>query len=237
MKHYTEVLEQIKEMTKEKNHAREEIKNADNKYSSYFDGLTLKERIKKRKTDEAQKIADEHMKTVEKWGNAEIDCKIKIAILKNNAKIALMNDVIDVVIESFNRYAGKPYGEKTKDKISHAIQEKTNCCAYVTGNQILVAPVNSIGLEDSIKIGTTDFNIKILVDNKIQTLEKENFCLWDVKSNYIEDLDAEARTIRNMQAEIMKRKEELEQMCIEYNSHAVKGINHISLQCDAYASF
>ena len=148
-----------------------------------------------------------------------------------------MNDVIDVVIESFNRYAGKPYGEKTKDKISHAIQEKTNCCAYVTGNQILVTPVNSIGLEDSIKIGTTDFNIKILVDNKIQTLEKENFCLWDVKSNYIEDLDAEARTIRNMQAEIMKRKEELEQMCIEYNSHAVKGINHISLQCDAYASF
>lgn len=53
------------------------------------------------------------------------------AVLANNRKIVLVNDALTVVIEEFTKFNGKPYGEKTRRKISDAIYEKCGFRAYI----------------------------------------------------------------------------------------------------------
>lgn len=237
MKKFTEVLEQIEKATEGMKHAKQEINNADRAYKSIFDGMTYKERIKKRKEIEFQKMNDEYLKVVEKWANMEIDYKVKIAILKSNAKIALMNDVIDVVIDSFNKFVGKPYGEKTKDKISNSIKEKVNCGAYIYNNTIHVYLMNYVDREYDFEIGMKDYSNKFLIDNKIQGINKDDLILCYSNNTYIEDVETEVKTIRDMQAKIIEKEQEIKKMCGEYNKHTVNGINYITINSNANTSF
>lgn len=54
-----------------------------------------------------------------------------LSVLCNNRKIVLVNDALSVIIEEFNKFNGKPYGEKTRRKISDAIYEKCGFRAYI----------------------------------------------------------------------------------------------------------
>lgn len=53
-------------------------------------------------------------------------------VLANNKKIVLVNDALTVVIEEFTKFNNKPYGEKTRRKISDAIYEKCGFRAYIS---------------------------------------------------------------------------------------------------------
>ncbi len=238
MKKFTEVLEQIKEATEEMKHAKQECENATDKYTSLFDGLTFKERLNKRKESDVIKMRETYLNEVAKWENMEINCRLKISILKSNARIALMNDVIDIIITAFNKYSGKPYGEKTREKISNEIKEKTNCSAYIhSDNVISINPVNMVGLEYNIELCMKDYNNKFLVDNKIQKLNKDDIKLASGNNPYIEDIETEVKIIRDMQARIIEKEQELKKMCEEYNNHTVNGIRHITVDCNANRSF
>jgi len=61
---------------------------------------------------------------------AELEKK-KISIIKkivrDNERIVIFNDVMPIAIEVLKKYIGKPYGEKTKDKISAEVKARTNC--------------------------------------------------------------------------------------------------------------
>ena len=56
MKKYTEVLAQIENAREEMKHAQQELEKENKAYSNIFDGLTLKERINKKKESEVIKI-------------------------------------------------------------------------------------------------------------------------------------------------------------------------------------
>ena len=237
MKKYTEVLAQIETAREEMKHAQQELENADKAYSNIFEGLTLKERINKNKESEVIKMRDTYLKTVEKWANVEIDCNVKIALLKSNAKLALMNDILDVVVSTFNKFSGKPYGEKTKEKISNEVKEKVNCGAYISRNTIYVYTLDYVGREYDLEIGMKDYNNKLLIDNKIQKFTRDDLKLYNGNNNYIDNVDAEVKYIRDAQAKIIEKEQELKKMCEEYNQHTVNGIESIIIRSNASTSF
>lgn len=237
MKKYTEVLAQIEKTTKEMKHANQETKNAIDSYTSIFENLSLKEKVKKRKEPEIIAIHEEYLKTVEKWEKIEIDCKVKIALLKNNAKFALMNDVVNVVVDAFNKFSGKPYGEKTKEKISNEVKEKVNCGAYIYNNIIHVYIMNYVGREYDLEIGMKNYSNKFLINNKLQKFTRNDLKLYNGSSNYIENVDTEVKYIRDTQTKIIEKEQELKKMCEEYNKHTMNGINSIIIRSNASTSF
>lgn len=237
MKKYTEVLAQIKNAREEMKHAQQEIENADKAYSNIFEGLTLKERINKKKESEVIEMHDTYLKAIEKWSNIEIDYIVKIALLKSNAKLALMNDILDIVVSAFNKFSGKPYGEKTKEKISNEVKEKVNCGAYISSNTIYVYTLDHVGREYDLEIGMKDYNNKLLIDNKIQKFTKDDLKLYNGNNNYIDNVDTEVKYIRDAQAKIIEKEQELKKMCEEYNEHTVNGIECIIIRSNASTSF
>lgn len=237
MKKYTEVLAQIEKTTKEMKHANQETKNAIDSYTSIFENLSLKEKVKKRKEPEIIAMHEEYLITARKWEKIEINCKVKIALLKNNAKFALMNDVVDVVVDAFNKFSGKPYGEKTKEKISNEVKEKVNCGAYIYNNIIHVYMMNCVGREYDLEIGMKNYSNKFLINNKLQKFTRNDLKLYNGSNNYIENVDTEVKYIRDTQTKIIEKEQELEKMCEEYNKHTMNGINSIIIRSNASTSF
>ena len=227
MKKYTEVLAQIEKAREETKHAKQEIESADKAYSNIFEGLTIKERINKKKESEVIEKQDTYLKTVEKWAN----------VLKSNAKLALMNDILDIVVSAFNKFSGKPYGEKTKEKISNEVKEKVNCGAYISRNTIYVYTLDYVGREYDLEIGMKDYNNKLLIDNKIQKFTRDDLKLYNGNNNYIDNVDMEVGYIRDAQAKIIEKEQELKKMCEEYNKHTVNGIECITIRSNASTSF
>jgi hypothetical protein len=62
----------------------------------------------------------------------ETRAKMIIEILKANAGRVLYEDNIGKICEIWNSYAGKPYGEKTRDKIREEMREKLGLSVWVS---------------------------------------------------------------------------------------------------------
>ena len=172
MKKFIDILEEIKQ-TRKAITAAEARKNE--LVESYMKICDLRER------HEARKAAENDMM---KASEEKINLQITIKILKNNAKIALFNEVLPVALEVLAKYSGKPYGEKTKQKISDEIKEKTNCRFYIGSHwgssSYEIYPVDGFGNEYNISCGTeyTDGSKKpLLLDNKIQTISFEEITI------------------------------------------------------------
>ena len=66
--------------------------------------------------------------------NRNNDIKIKIEILKENAKQALFTETIKTICDIWNKYENKPHGEKTAQKIRDELKAATGHRVYI-GNK------------------------------------------------------------------------------------------------------
>lgn len=119
MKKFIEILEEIKK-------TGEAIRAAEANEKMLVDSFVKLEDIK---SSIAKKKAVEN-EMIENSENIK-NLKIIMKILKNNARVALFYDVLPVALEILAKYSGKPYGEKTRQKISDEVKEKTNCRFYI----------------------------------------------------------------------------------------------------------
>ena len=106
-------------------------------------------------------------------------------ILYDNARIALYEEVMPKALEVWNKYVGKPYGEKTKEKIKNEVKDATGCWLYAYSDEFQICPDYKtdsriyyfFGSRDvyarPVKYGEIDF----LKDNKIQHVELEEIRL------------------------------------------------------------
>lgn len=104
MKKFTEILKEVNKTYQKIKELEEKTKELQNTYLNIMD---LKERHEKRKAVENDLVRLEEKKK---------DLQITIKILNSNAKIALYNDTIHVVLEVLAKYKNKPYGPKTEKK-------------------------------------------------------------------------------------------------------------------------
>jgi len=175
----------------------------------------------------------------DEWIKAEEttrDLYLTIRLLQNNARIALFHEVMPVLLEVLAKYKGKPYGEKTREKIALEVKERAGASAYVgtryDQDEISIYPTKDYGNTYSITVRTNyDTEAKkfkrVLLDNKIQVLPLECFSLWYVKSEYFEDIPTAVAEMKEHYKRAVEMKKELATICSAFNRYAVDGVESI----------
>lgn len=110
-------------------------------------------------------------------------------ILKDNARRMLFAEVIEKILDIWNSYKGKPYGDKTKEKIRNQIKEATGCWAYFHGNELSLSVAHDVDNALSMYFGYRDGDIYtrggfIDDNNKIREVAVE-----DVTLNYCHEYE------------------------------------------------
>lgn len=156
-----------------------------------------------------------------------IECKI----LYDNARRALVEEVLPAAVEIWNSYAGKKCGPKTLEKIRNETQEKTGCrcCftfkAYGSGHEFQLSipygsKINFFGY------GDFEFSCKyengeelfppLSEDNKIQAVPADSVYFWNCGA-YCEDTRERAREIVQAWESVKAANAALEKAMKEYN--------------------
>lgn len=229
MKKFIDSLEEIKQTSGAIKAAEARENELINSYMEIGD---LRERHDARKAVENDLI---------KASEEKKDLQITIKILKSNAKIALFNEVMPVALEVLAKYDGKPYGEKTKQKISDEIKEKTNCRFYITSwwdsHSFNIYPVDGFGNGYNITCGTkyTDGSQKpLLIDNKIQLVTFDEIALYYVSREYVENIPQRIEAIKAAHAEAVAKQDELKAACDRFNALAVGDIDRLYYDSHIY---
>ena len=220
-------MEKFVNILAEINKTREAIKTAkakeDELVAHYMSMSDLKEHCEAKKATENDMI---------KISEKKQDLQITLKILQNNAKIALFNEVMPVALEILSKYNGKPYGTKTRQKISDEVKEKTNCRFYISsryGSDSFNIYPNDVSSEYNIDCGTAYTNgsqKQILIDNKIQLVKFEEIQPYYISREYVTDIPQRVETLKSLYKEAVAKQEELKAICDSFNKLAV-GIDHI----------
>ena len=157
--------------------------------------------------------------------------KLTLPILKNNLKQVLFAEVAPIILETLQKYKGKPLGEKTREKIRNELLEKTRCSVYISNSKIDVYASLNNGHSKC------DFTIyskyvdgterKFLIDNKVQAVTMEEVELYG-KYDYVEDVKAEVTFLKEQHNKIYQLWETFKEECSKYNNRAPEGIEHIN---------
>lgn len=221
MKTFKEIMEDIKHTNKQLEESKAIEKSLTDKWLHEYDREMRKQTYKDYSED--LKKAQEITKNL----------SLTIKFLQNNARIALFHDVMPVLLDILSKYKGKPYGEKTTDKIAKELEERICARAYIRTrydtDEIRIYPSNSFGNTYTITVGTKP-NEHILIDNKIQILPIESFSIWYINSRYFEDIQAAIEEMETLYNKAYSMQKELDSVCSAFNKYAVEGIE--SIYCD-----
>lgn len=156
--------------------------------------------------------------------NRNNDIKIKIEILKENAKQALFSECIETICTVWNKYEGKPHGEKTAQKIRDELKEATGHRVTI-GNKwddarITIYP-GAGGYADEIEIAPrwngTEKQPALSSQNKIIKLTPENMRVCYC-GEYVDDTNAQLDAIKAAHAGAIKALEEYRAAIDKYNT-------------------
>lgn len=223
MKHFPEILDDIKTISAEIEAAEAEEK----RLTASWSGL-----------DDIRARHDAHMQLAQRISDAAAranDLRIMRRLLQNNARVALYHDVLPVVLEVLQKYAGKPYGDKTRDKIAQEVKARTGSRAYIGsryGNDEINIYPDVFGNAYNITCGprvtaVKDEQPRLLNGNRIQPQPFDVFSLWYIKTNYVDDVPAAVAELKRLHALAFEKQEKLGRICSEFNAIACDGIEHI----------
>lgn len=222
-------MKKFNAIIKEVNQTQQNIKEVEEKTkqirNTYLNIMDIKKRHEKMKTVENDIIRLEEKKEY---------LKITIKILNSNAKIALYNEVLPVVLEVLAKYKNKPYGPKTEQKIKDEIKEKTNCGFYISkrysSQEYNIFPLEFNGNTYDIECGTKYIDGKqknLLDDNKIQVPELKDLTIYYSSKEYIDNIPKRIKDLKRLYKKAYEKQQELEKICSEYNNLAVGDIKNI----------
>lgn len=218
MKKYTEIQNEIKtlrESITDTERAEKEIERAALKEAA---ANGSHEEIEKARA--AFKAACERLQEEENRNN---DIKIKIEILKENAKQALFAENINEICSIWNKYENKPHGEKTAQKIRDEIKNKTGLSVYI-GNrwddaQITIYP--GAGMHsDEITIvprWNGEKQPALTPENKIKKLHPENLRVCYC-AEYVDDVSGHINALKEAHAAAIDALETYRAAIEKYNS-------------------
>lgn len=230
MKKFAEILDDIKQTS-------EAIKTTGSRENelveSYIPVCDLRERHEARKAVENEMLENSERKK---------DLALAKKILTNNAKIALFNEVLPVALEILKKYSGRPYGEKTREKIAEEIKAATNCRFYINSrydsHSFEVYPMDSIGNDYNISCGTKYINGSkkpLLINNKIQLVAFDDLELYYISNDYVKDIPFRIKTLKRLYEDAVTKQKELDEICRSFNDRVVGDIPYIYSNKTLYA--
>ena len=231
-------MKKFAEISKDVSKAYQTIKKIDEKteelQNTYLNIVNLKERHEKRKDVEKDLVRLEEKKK---------DLQITIKILNSNAKIALFNETMPIVLEVLTKYKNKPYGPKTEEKIKDEIKEKTNCSFYIStrysSQSYHIIPLEFSNNNYNIECGTKCIDgkqKKLLDENKIQVLNFNDFTLYYTSKEYIDNIPKRIKELKKLYKKAYEKQQELVAICSEYNNLAVGNIKNIYKDKNIYSN-
>lgn len=170
-------------------------------------------------------------------------------VLKDNARRSYVAEVLPEVLAIWNKYAGKAYGEKTKEKIYNEIKSAAKCGIYIkrgySWQELHLMPLADNGYNDistwkyddfelaGRHIGNGEF-VKLLDDNnKIQAVS-----VGDLKLNncgeYCDDARRRTDELTAQFIEIRAAIRELNEKIKAYNDKTPSGARHIDRAQEPY---
>lgn len=218
MKKYTEILNEIKTL-------RESITDTE-RAEKEINIAALKEASANGSQEEIEKARAAFKAACERLTeetNRNNDIKIRIEILKENAKQALFAENINAICDIWNKYENKPHGEKTAQKIRDEIKNKTELRVYI-GNkwddaQITIYP--GAGMHsDEITIAPRWNGEKqpaLSPENKIKKLHPENLRVCYC-SEYVDNVNAHIKALKEAHAAALDALETYRAAIDKYNS-------------------
>lgn len=168
----------------------------------------------------------------------QTDIRIAREIIKNNACIALYNEVMPIILGVLKAYEGKTHGEKTAAKIREELKEKANCFVDISSCEINVIEIESDGSRSwdfKITVGCeydteTGKETRILTDdNKIKVIPIKSFMLYYQNPTYIEDISSTIVRLKNLKTEAYQQQRKLAEICNKYNALAVGDLEHLNI--------
>lgn len=218
MKKYTEILAEIKEARAAMTNTaktEKELERIDFLEASQNGTPEEKEAAYKKLKIAADRLAEE-----EAHNN---DIKIKIEILKENAKQALFTECITTICEVWNKYAGKPHGEKTAQKIRDELKNATGHRVYINNRwddaHITIHP-GTDGYADEIEICPVWNGEKqpaLNSQNKIIKLSPENMRVCYCRE-YVNDINTHINELKTAHTEAKKALETYRAAIDKYNN-------------------
>lgn len=222
MKKFNAIIREVKQTQRKINELEEKTKQIRNTYLKITD---IKKRHEKMKTVENELMTLEEKKEY---------LQITIKILNSNAKIALYNEALPVVLEVLAKYKNKPYGPKTEQKIRDEIKEKINCSFYISSRyssqEYHIIPLEFSNNDYNIECGTKYIDgkqKKLLEDNKIQLPGLNDLTLYYSSKEYIDNIPKRIKDLKRLYKKAYEKQKELEKICSEYNSLTVGSIKNI----------
>lgn len=167
---------------------------------------------------------------------ARSDNRIAFEIVRNNACIALYNEVMPIILDTLKAFEGKIHGEKTAAKIRDELKEKTNCFVYISTYELNISAIGNNGAQS--------FDFKITVDcgyntetgkrnciltneNKIKVFPLESFTLCYISRKYIEDISSTIAELKKLREEAYQQQQILAEICEKYNDLTVGNLDHL----------
>lgn len=220
MKKFNAIIRDVKQTQQKINELEEKTKQIRNTYKNIMD---IKKRHEKMKAVENELLKLEEKKT---------DLQITIKILNSNAKIALYNEALPVVLEVLEKHKNKPYGPKTEQKIKDEIKEKTGCGFYIisrySSQEYHIFPLNNNTYD--IVCGTKYENgkqKKLLIDNKIQVPALDDLTIYYYNKEYIDNIPKRIKELKKLYKKAYEKQKELDAICSDYNNLCVGTIKNI----------
>ncbi len=227
MKKYSEILEEIKNARaamQDTAKTEKEIERA-----AYMEAAHNGSQQEQEQARAAYRAACDKLAEEERRNN---DIEIKITILEENAKHALLSENIATICEIWNKYEGKPHGEKTAQKIRDEIKAATGHAVYI-GNKwddarITIYPAGQrYGLETEAAPKWNGEKQPALNNNKIVKLTAENMRVCYC-GDYVENVDDHIKALKEAHAEAEKARDAYRAAIDAYNALTRGKIQHAS---------
>lgn len=232
MKKFEEIVNEIKVLSGEIQTTKNLIEKENNRFNFHTSGMSIKEF--KKFFEEHKEEREESERVLVTLYNEETRQKLKKKVLYHNAQTSIFFEVLPVIIEVWNKYEGKRYGEKTSEKIRDEICERTNFRIYLTGYKNDTIVINhkdywhghSYEVKAHLKI---DKNM--LINNVIQNISMDDFMTNKI---YVENVDVYIEELIKLYNETQTKKRELEEMYSKFNKMAVGDIKHLYIHEHSY---
>ena len=155
--------------------------------------------------------------------------QIKATILKNNAKLDLLRAAWSYITEILNKYAGKKYGPKTKEKMQNDLYGSCKCTFYIEqkSHEVIIRILNFGKKEYYYGLEVTGYinGGVILKDNVIQAAPEELPKAAHINNYYYPDVDYAAGEIIEKYEETRKIATLYEEARRDYMRLHVEGLN------------
>ena len=219
MKTYGEILKEIEKAKKTITGAKKAEEKEKRAYLRYEVAHGESEEARAQALQALREAEAETAKEYER----ETRAKIIIEILKANAGRVLYADNIGKICEIWNSYAGKPYGEKTRDKIRKEIETATGLRVWFKASPYAEIEINTaergtlfFDYGATLSAWNKDGEKLLTAENKINRVSADGFKLCYI-GEYIEDPKKHADKIIKLHQKARQALKAFEDIASEYN--------------------